>query len=270
MNIRFTKMHGAGNDFVMIENLSGNLELSSENIAHLCDRRYGIGADGVLLLETAEDSALDARMVYYNADGSRAEMCGNGARCFTAFAQINGLGTKDSLRFLTDAGPLTATAQNNLYTIEMPPAHSIKLNTVLDLTSGSTTVHSVNTGVPHAICFVENISQIDICSIGAEIRHHPFFEPAGANANFAQFQNDGSILLRTYERGVENETLACGTGATAVAIITHLLHQSSRPISLKVAGGATLSVDFDVTNDTVHNVTLTGPAVSVFEGTIEI
>ena len=117
MNIRFTKMHGAGNDFVMIENLSGNLELSSENIAHLCDRRYGIGADGVLLLETAEDNALDARMVYYNADGSRAEMCGNGARCFTTFAQINGLGTKDSLRFLTDAGPLNAPAQNIRYTM---------------------------------------------------------------------------------------------------------------------------------------------------------
>jgi diaminopimelate epimerase len=270
MKIRFTKMHGAGNDFVIIENLSGNLDLSSEQIIHLCDRRYGIGADGLLLLETVEDQTLDARMLYYNADGFKAEMCGNGARCFTAFGLANGLGKDGCLRFLTDAGPITATTQNNLYTIEMTPAHSIKLNIKLDLTSGSTTVHSINTGVPHAICFVEDVSQIDIRSIGAEIRNHPFFAPAGANANFAQLQEGASILLRTYERGVENETLACGTGATAVGIIAHLLHQSPKPISLKVAGEATLSVNFDVTDDTVHNITLTGPAVSVFEGTIDI
>lgn len=263
-------MHGAGNDFVMIENLSGNLVLSSEHITYLCNRRHGIGADGLLLLETAEDKTLDARMIYYNADGFKAEMCGNGARCFTAFALANGLGRDGCLRFLTDAGPITATTQNELYTIEMTPAHSMKLGTELDLTSGPITVHSINTGVPHAVCFVEDVSQVDIRSIGAEIRHHSIFAPAGANANFAQLQKDDSILLRTYERGVENETLACGTGAVAVGIIAHLLHQSPKPVSLKVAGGATLSINFDVTNDTVHKITLTGPAVNVFDGTIEI
>ncbi len=270
MKIRFTKMHGAGNDFLMIENLSENLALTREHISHLCDRRYGIGADGLLLLETSEDKSLDARMIYYNADGSRAEMCGNGARCFTAFALAHGLGKKDCLHFLTDAGPIIATAQNNLYTIGMTPAHSIKLNTELNLTSGPIIVHSINTGVPHAICFVEDISQIEIRSIGAEIRNHPFFAPAGANANFAQLQDSTSVLLRTYERGVENETLACGTGATAVGILAHLIHQLPKPVSLKVAGGATLSVNFDLTDDTVHNITLTGPAVSVFEGTINL
>ncbi|MBL4574501.1 MAG: diaminopimelate epimerase, partial [Opitutaceae bacterium] len=160
--------------------------------------------------------------------------------------------------------------QNDLITIGMPAANSIQLNTVLDLPSGPTTIHSINTGVPHVVSFVEDVSQIDILTLGAAIRNHSSFAPDGANANFAQIQEGSSLLLRTYERGVEDETLACGTGAIATGILAHIVHGLPKPLQLNVSGGATLFVDFDIAEQTLHNITLTGPAVTVFEGMIRL
>ncbi|MCH8473973.1 MAG: diaminopimelate epimerase [Opitutales bacterium] len=271
MELTFLKMHGAGNDFVMIENLDGSISLSEKQIAALCHRQFGVGADGLMLLEKDPQGEYDARMIYHNTDGSRAEMCGNGARCFTAFALEHGCGDGEKLRFLSDAGPITATATGNLYTIELTPPAGTRTNIPITLREGPAEVHYSDTGVPHVVRFVPDIQKVDIRPAGSELRFHPEFAPRGANANFVQIQNPGEpLLIRTYERGVEDETLACGTGVTAAAILAHLVHQIPKPVSVQVAGGDVLRVDFAVEGDKVLGVTLTGPAVKVFTGTITL
>lgn len=265
-------MHGSGNDFVVIENLDARLRLSTDQIRWLCDRHFGIGADGVLLLQKGTGPHLDTQMVYYNSDGSRGEMCGNGARCFTAFALGHGIGTNGEVHFLTDAGPMSATVKNGLYTIQMTPPVDLELKIEIPLAKNpKATVHYVNTGVPHVLRFVDDVEKVDILSEGAELRHHDAFSPKGANANFAQIADDKETLrIRTYERGVEEETLACGTGVTAAAIIAHLVHGVEKPVSVQVAGGDVLRVDFEREGNDISNVTLTGPAKVVFEGTVEL
>jgi diaminopimelate epimerase len=271
MRLAFTKMHGAGNDFVMLDNRTGQLRLTTEQITDLCHRRFGIGADGVLLLEKPEDAATqDARMVYFNADGSRAEMCGNGARCFTAFALAHGVGTPERVRFLTDAGLITATVRGPSITIQMTAPHDLRLKQTIPVKAGNILVHHINTGVPHVVKFVDDVSKVDIRPEGAELRFHTEFKPKGANANFAQVQPDGLVRIRTYERGVEDETLACGTGVTATGILAHLVHGVKLPVHLQVAGGDILEVNFVRSGDTIRDVTLTGPAKVVFAGEVEI
>jgi len=271
MRIDFTKMHGAGNDFVMIDNRSGAIELSPKQVAQLCHRHFGVGADGLLLLDIPEDPAVaDARMIYFNSDGSRAEMCGNGARCFTAFALERGVGREGRLRFVTDAGLLTSTVVGNAITIQMSEPTELRLHETIHLQSGDTDVHHINTGVPHVVRFVDDASAVEIRLQGAEMRFHPAFKPKGANANFAALQGDGSVVIRTYERGVEDETLACGTGVTAVGILAHLVHDVPLPVRLRVASGDELTVNFDRDGETIRNVTLTGPAKTVFRGSTEI
>ncbi len=262
-------MHGAGNDFVMVENLDGSVRLTTEQIARLCHRRFGVGADGLVLLEKAPSKELDAQMIYFNADGSRADMCGNAARCFTAFALAHNVGTPLGLSFRTDAGDLTSREKGGQYTVDMTPAFDTRLNFNLNLSTGPALLHYTNTGVPHVIKFVPEVEKIDIVAEGSELRYHKEFSPKGANANFAQVIGNG-VIVRTYERGVENETLACGTGVAAVAIVAHLVHNVAKPVPLKVAGGDTLSVDFRVEGDSIEAVTLTGPASFVYSGSIEV
>jgi len=269
MKISFRKMHGAGNDFVMINNLDGSTSLTTEQIASLCDRRFGIGADGLILLEKGPREGLDAKMLYFNADGSRAEMCGNGARCFTSFALSHGLGKNGRIAFETDAGDMAAFEKDELFTIEMTPAQDTRTDIDIELAAGPSKVNFSNTGVPHVVKFVDDIQAVEIVKEGAELRYHAAFAPKGANANFAQI-TDEKIYIRTYERGVENETLACGTGVTATAILAHLVYGIAKPISVQVAGGDTLEVDFQIQGDQINQVTLRGPAVDVFEGTVEI
>lgn len=270
MEIAFTKMHGAGNDFVMIQNLDGKIELSSEQVAQLCDRRFGIGADGLILLNPADDDSVQATMVYYNADGGRVDMCGNGARCFTSFALQNGLGDGANVSFKTDAGPMKANAKNGQFTIRLTPMHDLRLDQTLETPQGTFAYHFMNTGVEHVVRFMDDVSSVDIVPEGSAVRYHPDFAPKGTNANFAQIQTDGIIKVRTYERGVEGETLACGTGVTAVAIAAVLKGFSKTPVSLRVAGGDVLAIDFDRNGDAVSNVTLTGPAKTVFTGTVNV
>lgn len=269
MRIEFTKMHGAGNDFVMIENLDGAIDLSSEQVARLCDRRFGIGADGLILLNPATVEGTDATMIYYNADGGRVDMCGNGARCFTSFAILNGVGDGKQVHFTTDAGPMQADAEDGLYTIRMTPVHSIELDQSLSTAHGSYDFAFMNTGVEHVVVFTDDVDAIDIVPAGSAIRYHDRF-PAGTNTNFAQVLDDGVIEVRTYERGVENETLACGTGVVAVAIAANLTKNLATPISLRVRGGDILVVDFDRNGDDISDITLTGPAKVVFTGSVEV
>lgn len=262
-------MHGAGNDFVMIENLHGSIELSAEQVARMCDRRFGIGADGLILLNPPQKDDTDATMVYYNADGGRVDMCGNGARCFTSFALLNGVGDGESVSFSTDAGLMKATASDGVFTINMTPVHSIELNQELRTDRGSFNYDFMNTGVEHVVVFKDDVDGIDIVPEGSAIRYHPNF-PKGTNANFAEIQKDGVIKVRTYERGVEDETLACGTGVTAVAIAANLTKGQPTPVSILVRGGDILTVDFQRDGEAVSNITLTGPAQVVYQGSIEI
>lgn len=270
MELNFTKMHGAGNDFVMIENLDGRIELSRQQVAAMCDRRFGIGADGLILLNPPGKPELDATMIYYNADGGRVEMCGNGARCFTAFALAHNVGSDSRVSFQTDAGAMTALADGSDFTIRMTPPHSVKLDQSLEADGRSYSYHFLNTGVPHVVVFTEDVEAVDIRPEGRAIRMHQNFQPSGTNANFAQIQPDGIIKVRTYERGVEDETLACGTGVAAVAIAACLTQGQQKPVSVLVKGRDTLRVDFVSNEDGISDVTLTGPAKFVYEGRIDL
>jgi diaminopimelate epimerase len=268
MLLQFTKMNGAGNDFVMVDNRDGSRTLSNDQIAHLCNRHRGIGADGLIALEGEPNMP---RMRYYNADGGEAEMCGNGARCFARYtARLTGL-ESGSLPFLTMAGPLTAELlPGERVRLRMSEPHSLQLAHALMIEGKDMEVHSLNTGVPHAVTFVTDLASVPVVAWGGAIRRHPRFAPAGTNANFAQVMDDGSLSIRTYERGVEEETLACGTGVVASALIYHLRSQVPSPIAVHVRGGDVLEVGFELENGHPSQVTLTGPADFVFEGTMTI
>jgi diaminopimelate epimerase len=262
--LTFTKMNGAGNDFVMLDNRDGKLALDRAQIAHLCDRHRGIGADGLLAIEPAQNGA-DFRMRYYNADGGEAEMCGNGARCFARFAQ-KVAGKLGDISFETQAGVITAKFFGEIVQIQMSEPHSARLNDLLEAAGEKLTVHSVNTGVPHAVVFVDDLDHTDVRKLGAALRYHAHFAPKGTNANFVQKVGAQAISIRTYERGVEDETLACGTGMVACALIFHELTGAASPVQVQVRGGDTLEIGFEKSGATYRNVTLTGPADFTFEG----
>ena len=270
MRLEFHKMNGAGNDFVVIDNRALDINLTREQIALLCDRHRGIGADGLLAVEPAEAGA-HFKFRYYNADGGEAEMCGNGARCFGKYtALLTGEGT-DHVTFETIAGNLSAHIIGDNVRIAMSDPFDLGLNTNVTIDGLNAPVHSINTGVPHAVVFTDNLEACDVIQYGAAIRYHDHFSPKGTNANFATIINDQHIAIRTYERGVEGETLACGTGMVACAILHHLLTGAPSPVSVDVEGGETLEIGFTPGPDnTFTKVTLTGPADFVFSGEITL
>ena len=266
--LRFTKMNGAGNDFVLLDNRAGDLQLTRDQIARLCDRHRGVGADGVLLLERAKNGAT-FRMRYYNADGGEAEMCGNGARCFARFADRTA-GPLDELSFETPAGVIGAKLEGELVRLEMSEPKDLRLGLKVALKSETIVANFIDSGVPHVVVAVAKIEAVDVRSLGEKIRHHPMFAPRGANANFIERRGERAIGIRTYERGVEAETLACGTGVVASALIFAATEKLDGPIEVTVRGGDTLQVDFAREEEHFTHVTLTGPAEFVFEGTIEL
>lgn len=261
-------MNGAGNDFVVVDNRELTLSLSGEEIEKLCQRQKGIGADGLLAVEPAQNGA-DYRMRYYNADGGEAEMCGNGARCFAHFVNRLNDNTLDKVSFETMAGLIHADILDNSIRVNLGTPHDQQMNISLTIDGEELTIHSVNTGVPHAVVIVDDVEKIDIRNLGSSIRHHEHFSPAGTNVNFMQVVGPDHIYIRTYERGVEDETLACGTGMVACSLIHHQLTDSPLPVKITVRGGDTLLVNFD-RNDAgqYENATLTGPAEFTFEGTL--
>ena len=261
-------MNGAGNDFILFDNRTGSIALDRNQIAQFCDRHRGIGADGILLLETPTNRA-DFRMRYFNADGGEAEMCGNGARCFARFANKVG-GDKTEISFETPAGVISAELKGDLVTLRMTEPTDLRLNLDLPMAAENKTVHFINSGVPHVVIAVAKIDDADVRRDGATIRHHKMFSPNGANVNFIEKRGPNKIAIRTYERGVEDETLACGTGIVASALIFAAIENASGPITVLARGGDELQVNFERTQNQFRNVTLTGPAEFVFEGTIEI
>jgi len=259
MQITFYKYEGTGNDFVMIDNRQNifpktNLKL----IERLCDRRFGIGADGLILLEN--DLVTNFKMVYYNSDGNESSMCGNGGRCLVAFAKrLNVI--QNSATFIATDGLHHATLLENGYvSLQMKDVDEVKIedNYVF-----------LNTGSPHHVILVEDLENWDVKNNGAKIRYSDLYGKAGSNVNFVKQKTDNHFAIRTYERGVEDETLSCGTGATAVAIAMNAIGKTnSHTIKMDVEGGQ-LEVSFDKVDDRFINVFLKGPATFVFKGEID-
>ena len=263
-------MNGAGNDFVVIDNRTRQFSLDRATIARLCDRHRGIGADGLLVVEPADGEA-DFRMRYYNADGGEAEMCGNGARCFARFAARLMPAKPVSVSFETQAGVITADLEGELVSLDMGRPTDHRAPKSYDLCGASHEIHFLNTGVPHAVVFVPDAEQVDVHTLGRTIRRHEAFAPKGTNANFAQVVEPGKLLLRTYERGVEGETLACGTGVCAAALLHAAADGVPSPVFVTVRGGDTMRVDFTREADgSFASARLTGPADFVFDGVISL
>lgn len=269
MTVDFVKMNGAGNDFILIDNRAGKIQLTTEQVVRLCNRQRGIGADGLFLLKPNASGKAEWAWDFYNSDGSVADMCGNGARCFARFIQsVAGAGELTS--FETGAGVISARFHDARVTINLTAPRDLKLNEVIPAGGGKLTVHSLNTGVPHAVIFVPDADQAMVQPLGAEVRFHAHFKPKGTNVNFVQVLGPNHIRVRTYERGVEGETLACGTGVTASALISSRVHKFMSPVKVQVQGGDTLEVSWQSAGDDFSDVRLNGPADFVFRGTIEI
>jgi diaminopimelate epimerase len=269
MVLEFTKMNGAGNDFILLDNRAGTIRLTTEQIIRLCDRHRGIGADGIMLLVPARGGKADWAWDFYNSDGSVAEMCGNGARCFGRFVQ-KVTGANRALTFETVAGIITATFNGDRVTVNLTKPKDLRLNETVLLATGPATIHSLNTGVPHAVLFVPDADKAMVMQLGSEIRRHAHFAPRGTNVNFVQVLGPNHIRVRTFERGVEGETLACGTGVSASAMIAARVHKFTSPVKVQVQGGDTLEVSFKDSGAEFDDVRLTGPADFAFTGRVEI
>ena len=269
--VEFTKMHGAGNDFLVLDNrwYRFSEDELSELAATWCPRRFGVGADGLLALDEAESNAA-YRMRYVNADGSWAAMCGNGARCLARFAlQADFEGPE--LAFETDAGRYYATEspespdQIRLY---VPPAGPMHLDVPVEATLPEA-VHFVHTGTEHLVVFVPNVEQVPVGEWAPPLRSDPRVQPEGANVNFVEVDGDGSLRVRTYEKGVEAETLACGTGVLAAAVVAEATERvAANPVTVQTRGG-TLTVGTAATNRGEERY-LEGPVVSVFRGSLQV
>lgn len=266
---QFSKYSGCGNDFVLIDNRSGDFPINHPDYIHrLCQRHQGIGADGVILLESSV--ACDGKMRIFNSDGYEAEMCGNGLRCLAQF--MNELGfPKKYYTIETMLSDLSIDYVGEHIKTTMGTPSDLRLNLQLTIDEIPLLVHYLNTGVPHAVCFVDDIEKAKVFSLGRSIRMHPEFASKGANANFVQLISPTELSIRTYERGVENETLACGTGAAAAAIIAACQYHLNPPLQVKTRSGDILIIDFDITasGEFIH-VTQTGPAKKNFSGIIEL
>ncbi len=255
MQISFQKFQGCGNDFVLIDNREGKVKLSNPQIEILCDRHFGIGADGLMLLENA--AGYDFKMVYYNSDGNISSLCGNGSRCITRFAHSLGI-IKDKAHFLAADGAHDSLINGDEIALHMSDVAKIE-------DKGDHLF--LNTGSPHVVKWVKNLEVFDVFGEGRSIRQsEPYNSQGGSNANFIE-QTPNGIFIRTYERGVENETLSCGTGVTAAALVAALHGKSTSPNSCKVqALGGNFTVDFKNNNGSFTDIWLKGPAEFVFKG----
>ncbi|WP_448588478.1 diaminopimelate epimerase [Thermocrinis sp.] len=270
--MRFSKLQGSGNDFVVIDNRDGKVDefLKASNIdikdfvRKVCAFHIGVGADGLILIEEPKDKGNDFSWRFFNSDGSVAEMCGNGSRCAVRFAFEEGI-AGEKVRFETLAGVIQAFVSHGGKRVKVQLTQPKDYREVRLEVDGQRIEGSfINTGVPHFVALVEDIEKIDVVRLGRLIRFHPDFQPKGTNVNFIQVKTSDSIRIRTYERGVETETLACGTGATASAIIAYKKGLvSSKPISVITRSGEVLTIDFD---EQLNEVFLEGGVVRVFDG----
>lgn len=254
--MKFYKYQGTGNDFVVVDDRSKSFPISQEFIARLCHRRFGIGADGLMLLQEAE--GYDFRMVYFNSDGTEGSMCGNGGRCLVRFAHDLGI-IDDSTVFIAVDGEHEAKVTKEVISLKMIDVNNIEETPEYDF---------MNTGSPHYVAYVSDLQNYDVYSTGKAIRYgEPFVSKGGTNVNFVEVTGENALAVRTYERGVEDETYACGTGVTACAISANIRLGFDKFVDIKVMGGQ-LRIEFERTENGYQNVFLIGPAVRVFEGEI--
>lgn len=271
--VRFVKMSGAGNDFIAVDNMDGKLreEGRRELFARWCARGTGVGADGVILAEPTSVAGAHFRMRYYNADGGEAATCGNGSRCLARFAFDAGIALA-VMRFETQAGIYEAQVlSDGRLSVDMSDAVGFRDAAVVPGAGAvgfSAEVYFVNTGVPHAVVLVDDVNAVDVENVGRFLRFHEMFGAAGANVNFAQVAGKRKILVRTYERGVEGETLACGTGSVACAIVAQRAGLVASPVQIVTRSGEVLEANFTPTTNGAEHVRLTGPAEPVFRGEI--
>lgn len=261
MKIQFYKYQATGNDFVLIDNRQNLFSLSMEQIKQICDRKFGVGADGIMLIE--KDSTQDFNLVYYNSDGSQS-LCGNGSRAAVQFASFLGMIN----------GKTSFNAYDGKHDAELVHSENIRLrmNDVKEINRVGNDV-SINTGSPHYIKLVEQVQNFPVFDEGRKLRYNDTYKEKGINVNFVELLPDNTIFVRTYERGVENETLSCGTGVTAAALAASFNGYSS-PVRIKTLGGE-LAVEFKVghsagDNPTFNDIFLIGPAKMVFQGTLEL
>ena len=267
-------MSGAGNDFVVIDNRDRKIKSGAKVARALCDRRQGIGADGLLLLEKSRRAGY--KMMYFNADGSYGGMCGNGGRCIAAYAILHRVAPEkhvfEALDYLYNAEVADEEVE-----LEMKDPKDLKLDLRITAKGRNLGVNYVNTGSPHVVVPVKNLpgsrnrlDSIDVVGLGKEIRLHKAFAPEGTNVNFVERMRSNIVRIRTYERGVEDETLACGTGSIASAIVASRIWDLRSPVTILPRSGMRLRVFFARTGDIFTNVRLKGPAQVVFEGTVEL
>lgn len=264
-DIDFFKMSGSGNDFIIVDNRSGIINGDNINdfVKKICRRKISVGADGFILLQKSDKA--DFKWRFFNADGSEAEMCGNGGRCAARFANLKGIAGK-KMSFETLAGLIKAEILEDRVKLEMTAPESIICDQTLLIEGEKHLVSFINTGVPHVVKFVDDIDGCKVVQIGRLIRYHDQYKPAGTNADFAYVNDQSNMAVRTYERGVEDETLACGTGAVASVLIAYLRDMVSSPVAVRTRGGGILTVHFKYAMDRFEEVFLEGDARVIYDG----
>lgn len=266
--IKFTKMNGAGNDFIIIDHRQPIMDPADmpSFVKGVCRRKFSVGADGLIFIEESREA--DFSWQFFNGDGSRAEMCGNGARCAARFAFNHGIAPRE-MSFMTQAGRIRAEVSPDSVKLAMTAPGDINLEREIRIDGETITVHSLNTGVPHAVIIVKNNSKVPVKEWGRLIRFHEMFSPAGANVNFVESTGANKLFLRTYERGVEDETLACGTGAVASAIMASLLGIVEAPVQVTTSGGEELTIYFNLDRQSPADITgvyLEGTSRIIYQG----
>ena len=258
-------MCGSGNDFIIIDNRKKEFSIKNLKsfVTKICSRRFSVGADGVIFIE--KSSRADFKWRFFNSDGSVAEMCGNGGRCAARYAFIKRIAGK-SLSFETMAGLIRAEVKGARVKIQLTEPNGLKLGIKLKILGKEKELNFINTGVPHVVHFVENLEDCPVEELGSEIRYHKKFSPAGTNVNFVKHSRGNFLKIRTYERGVEGETLACGTGLVASALLSYALGKVRSPVSVQPRSGEELKIYFDKNEKGFHNVYLAGEVRLVYEG----
>jgi diaminopimelate epimerase len=266
--LNITKLSGSGNDFILVDNR--RRAISDDRMVSLtralCRRMVSVGADGMIFLESSD--RYDFKWRFFNADGSKAEMCGNGGRCAARFAFLQGL-TGPEMTFETLAGPIQAWVEGSKVKLQLTRPEGIKLDQTIAVGKERVTLDFINTGVPHALVWVEDIDAVNVVRLGHRIRFHEYFKPEGTNVNFIQIKDQEMLWVRTYERGVEGETLACGTGSVAAASITFFKNKLRSPVKIQTRGGEVLTVYVEgQPRKRIEKVYLEGEVRLIFQGEV--
>jgi diaminopimelate epimerase len=265
--IEFYKMSGSGNDFILIDNRDGSLNVGDvvAFVKNICERKVSVGADGLIIIERSDKVAFGGR--FFNADGSEVEMCGNGGRCAARFAFLKGI-AGEKISFETVAGIIDAEVRGTVVKLRLTDPRDLVMDDQIRIKKETLFVHSINTGVPHVVHFVRDPDDFAVFDTGRAIRYHEHYQPAGTNANFVAVDDQHTLRVRTYERGVEDETLACGTGSVAAALIAAKKGFVDSPVDVRVKSGELLRIHFEKTADGFAKVYLEGKTKVVYQGAL--